>query len=131
MAFVCLDTDIIIDVIRGETGDVRSLSAIPFGASTTMITLLELYYGAFKSMKQSELDIVSSLSNDMAVNDLLEEDVKLAGRIMAELDRRGRRLDFRDVVIGAICINRDMPLITNNTKHFRLLKEFGLAMAGL
>ena len=131
MAIVCLDTDILIDAIRAEEPLSRLASISGSGACATIITILELYYGAFKSKNAGDVALVDLLKNDITIIDLNEEDARLAGKMMAELDKKGSRLDFRDVAIGAICINRRMTLITRNTKHFGRLSAYGLLVANI
>lgn len=131
MAIACLDADILVEAIRGEKSLSRFSALTPQGICTTVITLMELYYGAFKSSKSSDIGLIDSLGNDIQVIGISEKDVKLAGRIMAELEAKGQKLDFRDIIIGSICINRDFILITNNVKHFSRMKDFGISISKL
>jgi tRNA(fMet)-specific endonuclease VapC len=126
MAIICLDTDIIVDIIRADKPISKLVGIQYIGSCTTMITLLELYYGAFKSGKSSDIALVESLKSDVAILELSKEDAKLAGRIMADLDKKGLKTDFRDVVIGAMCINRKMAVMTRNLKHFKRMEDYGL-----
>jgi tRNA(fMet)-specific endonuclease VapC len=124
MEALCLDTDILVNVIRGK------LSLAPFAnhaTSTTIITLLELYYGAYKRNPQ-DVALIDFLSRTIEVISLKEDDVKLAGKIMASLEATGKKLDFRDIMIGAICINRKLTILTKNLKHFERMREFGLSI---
>ena len=125
MATICLDTNIIIDLLNGKDSLSRFDSVSQIGINTTIISLMELYYGSFKSNRMEDTALVDSLSDDMNIVGLTEQDAKLAGMIMAALDKKGRKLDFRDVVIASICIN-NMQLATKNIKHFKPMKEFGL-----
>ncbi len=129
MVGVCLDTDILVNIIRGRQPLNSIYSILPFGVSTTSITLLELYYGAYKSGKADDVVLIDSLSKNIPVIGILEDDVKLAGKIMAELDKAGTRVDFRDVVIGSICINRGLSVLTKNLKHFERMRKFGLSIS--
>ncbi|MCL4382115.1 type II toxin-antitoxin system VapC family toxin [Candidatus Marsarchaeota archaeon] len=129
MASYCLDTDVIVNIIRGRQPLDFIVSVSALGVSTTIINLMELYYGAYKSGKTSDLALVDSLSKNLVIVQISDGDVRLAGKIMAELDNKGLRTDFRDVMVGAICINRDLILITRNMKHFNRMKIFGLSVS--
>lgn len=129
MASYCLDTDVLVNIIRGRQSPDFIMSVSAFGVSTTMINLMELYYGAYKSGKSSDLALVDSLSKNLVIMQISEEDVRLAGKIMAELDNKGQKTDFRDVMISSICINRNLILITRNMKHFNRMKIFGLSVS--
>ena len=52
----------------------------------------------------------------------------LAARILKELQRTGREIEFRDIMIASICITNNIPLLTKNLKHFNRLKEHGLKL---
>ena len=129
MASYCLDTDVIVNIIRGRQPLDFIVSVSALGVSTTIINLMELYYGAYKSGKTSDLALVDSLSKNLVIVQISDGDVRLAGKIMAELDNKGLRTDFRDVMVGAICINRDLILITRNMKNFNRMKIFGLSVS--
>jgi predicted nucleic acid-binding protein len=128
MEAVCLDSDVIVDLIRGSAPLAELLTEVSSGVCTTSITVAELYYGLFKSGTFRDMDIVDKISKDLLVIDFSVFDAKLAGSIMAEMEKRGKKLDFRDVAIASICINRGFRLSTRNKKHFTRLIEFGLEL---
>ena len=51
-----------------------------------------------------------------------EKSSKIAGEIMAELRRKQNLIDIRDLFIGSICIENDVPLLTQNISHFERIK---------
>ena len=125
MESVCLDTDILIDTLRGhrETVDkIRDLEMV-FNLNTTVINSFELYYGAFKTKKSDK--------NVLYVDELLERLLilkmngyasKLAGKILADLKKKGEIIDFRDVFIASIAITSDTTLFTRNVSHFERIE---------
>ena len=125
MESVCLDTDILIDTLRGhrETVDkIRDLEMV-FNLNTTVINSFELYYGAFKTKKSDK--------NVLYVDELLERLLilkmngyasKLAGKILADLKKKGEIIDFRDVIIASIAITSDTTLFTRNVSHFERIE---------
>ena len=48
---------------------------------------------------------------------------KIAGKIMSKLRREQKSLEIRDLFIGAIRIENNVPLITRNISHFERLKN--------
>ena len=68
------------------------------------------------------------LNTDMAIINIDYHDMKLADRIMAYLEKRGKKLEFRNVLIGTICVNRGFSILTGNKKHFERLKDYGLVI---
>jgi len=41
-----------------------------------------------------------------------------ASEIYAVLRRKGKLIDERDLMVGAICLSNNLPLATLNKKHF-------------
>ena len=44
--------------------------------------------------------------------------LKLYGKLKAELEQKGLRLDDFDLLIGATSIVNKMTMVTSNTRHF-------------
>lgn len=49
----------------------------------------------------------------------------LAGRIDAELKRRGTTINLNDAMIAAIALGAKVPIVTGNTPHFEAVKSVG------
>ncbi|MGD0510403.1 MAG: type II toxin-antitoxin system VapC family toxin [Candidatus Micrarchaeaceae archaeon] len=128
MEAACLDSDVIIDMIRGSKPLSLFLDITHAGVCTTSVTVAELYYGVFKSGTLKDFEVIDKLVEDIVIIEFAADDAKLAGKMMAAIDKKGRKLDFRDIAIAAICINRRLRLLTRNIRHFARLKEFGLEL---
>jgi len=115
-----LDTDILISILRGkkDAEDVLDyLSGEDIAISS--ITAFELYYGAFKSERTSEnIKEVDSLLSSYQVINFDKNASKEAGKIHSKLEKSGKGIGIRDVMIGAICLLNDAGLITRNVKHY-------------
>ncbi len=122
---VCLDTNIVIDLLRRREKTVKQLLKLELTPAITAITVAELYMG---EKKEEKLDLVL---RRLKFYPLDFESSRLAGKIYRTLKKRGELIDFRDILVGAICIRYGVPLITKNLKHFKRLKEFGLAVISL
>ena len=46
-------------------------------------------------------------------------EIILALKIFKDLVKKGDLINDNDIVIGAICINNNIPLLTLNKKHFK------------
>jgi tRNA(fMet)-specific endonuclease VapC len=93
-------------------------------AITTVITIFEISMGAHRSYaKIKKLQEVQEILPHLLVLPLTIEAAMLAGEIAANLRMQGNALDFRDVMIAAIAITNNLPLRTNNKKHFSRIKE--------
>jgi len=57
--------------------------------------------------------------------------ILVASKIWADLKKRGKLIDERDLEIGALCIINQLPLWTKNIKHFNRLKKYGLRLVDI
>ncbi len=119
---ICLDTGIIIDILRKRDRTVKQLLKLEFVPAVTAVTVAELYMG---ERKGERLDLVL---RRLKFYPLDFESSRLAGKIYKILRMKGRLVDFRDILVGAICIRYGVPLVTRNLKHFKRLEEFGLVI---
>ena len=119
---ICLDTSIIIDLLRKKEKTVKQLLRLEFTPAITAVTVAELYMG---ERKDEKLDLVLKR---LKFYPLDYESSRLAGKIYRALKKRGELIEFRDILIAAICIKHGIPLLTKNTKHFKRLEEYGLTV---
>lgn len=118
---ICLDTDFLINFLRGRKEEVDFIKNNESNStlSTTYINLFELYYGAYKSNKKQEnLRAISLLANRINILNFSEGSVRKAAEIFAKLEKEGKIIDFRDVFIGTIALVNNYSIKTNNIKHF-------------
>jgi predicted nucleic acid-binding protein len=119
---VCLDTSVLVDNLRGrkETVDyIRKLEATGTGLSTTTINSFELFYGAYRSARREKnLAATKALLQRLAVMELSEAASEEAGKLLAMLESKGERIDFRDLLIAAISKTHEMVFVTRNAEHF-------------
>ena len=113
-----LDTNIIVDYLRGKTDLPESF--IKEGSAISSITLAELYYGAYKSKNPHEgIKEISEILSDFDLNVIeLQDGVKIYGRIKASLESKGTKLDEMDLLIAATAMDKKLTLVTKNIKHF-------------
>ena len=129
MENLILDTDVVIDFLRGKRETVEKLKRLreTYQFIVTTITVFKLYFGAYKSHKRERrLLEVKTFLNTLLILELDEVSAEIAGKIAAELSKGGEPIDVRDLLIGSIAISHTIPLLTNNVKHFERLKKFGL-----
>ena len=129
MENLCIDTDILIDHLRGypETvKEIRSLEGV-FHLSTTTVNSFELYYGAYKTKRRKiNTFSVDKLLRRISVLQMTEPASKLAGKILADLERKGEIIEFRDAFIASIAITLNTILFTRNISHFERIEGLRL-----
>lgn len=125
---ICLDTDILIDFLRGERKIVDTIKTLEeeHELLTTSINIFELYYGAHKTGKDKNVRAVDELTGRLEILKLTEQSAKISGKILAELESEGKVIDFRDVLIAGIVMENDVTLFTRNKKHFQRVKGLKL-----
>jgi predicted nucleic acid-binding protein len=119
---VCIDTDILIDHLRGSPEATRAIEALEEAGctlSTTSVNAYELSYGAWKTKDfEANLVAVETLLSRLEVYALSREAALEAGRIMVHLEKKGAPVEIRDVFIGATAKVNGSTLYTRNTRHF-------------
>lgn len=49
--------------------------------------------------------------------------IKKAAEIYVDLRNKGNIIEDADILIGAICLENDLTLVTNNEEHFKRIKN--------
>lgn len=114
-----LDTDVGIEILRGNGRVIEHCRRTPDAVATTWITAGELAYGAAKSRAPvaNQALVVAFL----ATLPILELDWVAAehfGRLKADLERAGTLLADADRLIAAIALARGAGLVTGNRRHY-------------
>ncbi|WP_456473820.1 type II toxin-antitoxin system VapC family toxin [Candidatus Pyrohabitans sp.] len=129
METLCLDTDVLIDFLRGNPATANEIRQLEdeFELTTTTINLFELYYGAFKTEKaEKNVKSVNELAGRLEPLKFTDESAEFSGRIIAELEKEGRLVDFRDAMIAGIVLENNALLYTRNLRHFRRIRGIRL-----
>jgi tRNA(fMet)-specific endonuclease VapC len=120
---VCLDTDVLIDYLRKPSDEVKRVMESVFEkkllACTTSVNAFEIWLGAYLAPKKTELvrDTEDFFGQLEVVNFDYGSSVE-AGRVLADLRKRGETIEIRDLFVGCVCKVSGMPLITRNLKHY-------------
>ena len=124
-----LDTDTIIYSLKGNANVQENLHRhVNDSISISVITLMELYYGAQKSRKvAANLAKIKTLEQSIETISIGLESTEIFGLLKAQLETAGNRLDDFDLIIASCAIARNLTLVTNNTKHFRRIDGLKLA----
>jgi predicted nucleic acid-binding protein len=124
---VCLDTDVLIDYLRKPSDEVKRVMESVFerklSACTTSVNAFEIWLGAYLAPKKAELvrDTEDFFGQLEVVNFSYDSSVE-AGRVLADLRKRGEPIEIRDLFVGCVCKVSSMPLVTRNLKHYRRVR---------
>lgn len=124
-----LDTDTIIYNLKGHPAVEKNLRQhFHDSIKISVITLMELYYGAYKSQKvASNLAKIKTIENSMEVIPLGKELVEIFGIHKAELEKTGTRLDDFDLILACCALAHNLVVVTNNVKHFQRIEGLKIA----
>jgi predicted nucleic acid-binding protein len=127
---ICLDTNILIDTLRGDEETVKQIQEIETSGnvlSTTTINAFELYYGAEKTEnRERNKEAVRKILERLLIYDFTENASEKAGEIAANLEAEGNTIDFRDVFIGATALVNDSTIFTKDINHFERIPHLKL-----
>lgn len=123
-----LDTSVIVEFLRGnpEVIDFISSETKSYFTSST-ICEAEIYDGVFREKKidiskraQQVKDFFEKLYTVIPFDSVQAQN---AGKIRAELSKKGAKIDDLDVLIAAAAIVENCVLWTKNPKHFSRIEN--------
>ena len=123
-----LDTDTVIYSLKGELAVKKNLrDHFHDPMKMSVITLMELYYGAHKSQKTtSNLAKIKTLELSFQIVPISEESAEIFGMTKAQLEKAGSPLDDFDLIIASCALSNNLVLVTNNVRHFQRIEGLKL-----
>ena len=123
---VCVDTDVIVDYLRGREPGRSAFTKWRRKAEVyiTSITAFELLLGASLSSKKERRTIeVESLLDQHGILAFTRESARKAAEKGAELRAEGLPIEIRDLFNASICLTRKIPILTKNKTHYERIKD--------
>ena len=119
-----LDTDTVIYSLKGHEAVRKNLERhINDPLCISIITLMELYYGAYKSENvTSNLAKINAIEDEFEIIAAGRDSAATFGRLKASLEKSGTRLDDFDIIIASCAIAHNLVLVTNTTAHFKRIE---------
>jgi tRNA(fMet)-specific endonuclease VapC len=117
-----LDTNICIYIAKQKPPGVlaRLQRLRPGDVGMSIITYLELVYGAWKSQhREANLLRIQGLERLIPVLPLDVSTGRHYGQVRAELERKGSPIGAYDLLIAAHALALGLTLVTNNAREFR------------
>lgn len=115
-----LDTDICIYWLRNRQSVRERVRQVGWNQiSICVITVAELYYGAYNSNRVTEnLARAEFFIQNLPVLPLNDTALRRFGELKAELRRTGQPIADFDLLIASVALAEDCVLVTNNTRHY-------------
>ena len=119
-----LDTDVCIEILRGNEKVIERRREVDDEIATTWITASELAYGAEKSGDPvRNLTLVTEFLGTLPIRGLDLPSALEFGRCKARLERTGRRIADADLLIAAITLANGASLVTGNRRHYERIEN--------
>lgn len=122
---VCLDTSVLVSIIRKDESIMERLkieSDRNSRVSTTVVSLCELYAGAYGSRQpQKELERVGNVISTLQILSLTERASRRYGELVNERILRQSPIGDFDLMISSIVMEYGESLATHNEKHFAIV----------
>ena len=113
-----LDTNVLIDVLKGHADAVRFVDGLSSKPSVSVITVAELVAGARNQREEVRLLAIFS---DLHVLPVTAEVARRAGALVRIFAAQG--VELPDALIAATAEQYEIPLATLNVKHFPMFKR--------
>jgi hypothetical protein len=118
MGQIVLDTDVVIEHIKGNTETQGRLLDMGLeNICLSAITIMELFFGALNKRELSQLKKRLRAFPVLHVND----DVSRNAVDLIENYSKSHQLEIPDALIAATAITNQLPLFTYNQKDFRYI----------
>ena len=117
-----LDTNICIYIAKRRPEAVleRLTRLRPGDVGMSVVTYLELVYGAWKSLhREANLAKIKQLRTLIPVQPLDDAVAAHYGRLRMNLEKRGSPIGAYDLLIAAHTLSLGLVLVTNNVREFR------------
>ena len=116
---ILLDTNICIGILHANPVVLSHIRAVTEPLGIPSMVQGELYYGVAKSSNPSHNRLrTETLLRDLPVFHTTTSIMRLFGRLKAEQEQNGTRVDDADVLIAATALDLGATLATGNVRHF-------------
>ncbi|OHB94339.1 MAG: hypothetical protein A2Z58_03185 [Planctomycetes bacterium RIFCSPHIGHO2_12_42_15] len=114
--------------MNGYKEVVKKLSSLRNeGLAISIISLAELYEGVYYSTRpvENEKELNNFLTG-VSILGINEEICKAFGKKSGRLRKQGISVSDFDLLIASTCSYYKLTLLTNNLKHFKMIKELDI-----
>lgn len=117
MAVILLDSSVIFDHLNGRFGRTEFLEQLMDQGhvfACCPVNLTEVYSG----LRSGEEDRTAAFLNSLDYLPVTPEIARQAGLLRRDWLKKGQTLSYTDVTIAAVALSYEVPLLTDNRKHF-------------
>ena len=123
---IFIDSDCIIDFLRGNENARKIIGKYETEISTSQINVFEIFFGIFnkKNVSEKEIVLADNFFNSISVFSFDGKCGRISAKILSGLMKEGNPINQNDCFIGAIMLKNGInTIISNNKKHFSKIKD--------
>ncbi len=113
-----VDTDVLIDFLRGRHEAREFVAGLPHDAAVSSITVAELFVGVREGYERVALGAMLSTFRILP----LDADIAAQGGLLRRDYGKSHGIRLNDALIGATVLAHGCPLATLNLKHYPMLQ---------
>jgi len=117
MEVVLLDTNILVEILKGNNETIEKIQLLEAKLSISSITVMELYYGALNKAELTKLEKFVSLFSIIELN----ENISKKATKLVKRYAKSHTLDIPDSLIASTSLVLNAKLVTYNTKDFKYI----------
>jgi predicted nucleic acid-binding protein len=118
-----LDTDVLIDFLRGSQSAIEFVSALNDSICVSALTVAELYVGVRDGKERKQLDALVAATEVLPITAQISQ----RGGLLRRDFKASHGVGFVDALIAATVIEHSAVLYTHNVKHYPMLNKKQLA----
>jgi len=116
---VLLDTDVAIELLRGNEHTLDCVAECSDDVFVSSITAAELYFGAYHSKRvEQNVSKVEKFLGQFRRLTITDEVARVFGATKERLRTKSTTVDSFDLLIASIALAHDCDVATGNVKHF-------------
>ena len=123
---VLLDTDVLVDFLRGHAGAIACLEELADQAILSAVTVAELYAGVRGGKEDPEQTALANLLSQFRIVAISGAVAKLGGLYKRDYGAK-HGLGLADAIIAATATLEGASLKTLNTRHFPMFDDLAPA----
>lgn len=126
---ICLlDTNFCIEILnkRDSLATKKLASISPRDIRLCSVVKAELYHGAYKSGRESNLSLVHSFSALFESLSFDDASAEIYGQLRTKLEKVGNLIGPNDLLIASIALANQVTLITHNTSEFSRIPNLNI-----
>lgn len=114
-----IDTDVLIDFLRGRPEARDFIASLPRDVMVSAITVAELHVGVREGRERQALDDLLSTFRILPLDPLTARD----GGLLRRDYGKSHGVGLNDALIAAAALSQRTPLATLNRKHYPMLED--------